>query len=304
MSFLARSLRLLAPRLNVTRVTVSRTFAKPVGGDEEYEKAYKLFDADGDGDLSPEEFSRILTSIGETPGDLNMFFSGMTSETFTDFKPCVDFISFMIKHVNKSANPKTAEAELVASMAEFGTNSHNMTSDGLFEWIDSEYPEMSEEEIEHLVDGADIDGDGNVNFVAYANIVCEKILNLSSAALQDAFETIDTDKSGDISSEELSRFSLEDQLAKIDFDNSGTISFVEFLFAIFRSKGESYLMDSFRQYDQNNSGFISPEELTSFFAAHGASVDNVDTLIKGADFNGDGKIDYNEFIAMVVKREL
>ena len=69
-------------------------------------------------------------------------------------------------------------------MAEFGTSSHNMTSDGLFEWIDSEYPEMSEEEIEHLVDGADIDGDGNVNFVAYANIVCEKILNLSSAALQ------------------------------------------------------------------------------------------------------------------------
>lgn len=69
-------------------------------------------------------------------------------------------------------------------MAEFGTNAHNITSDGLFEWIDSQYPEMSEEEIEHLVDGADIDGDGNVNFVAYANIVCEKILNLSSAALQ------------------------------------------------------------------------------------------------------------------------
>ena len=38
MSFLARSLRLLAPRLNVTRVTVSRSFVKPVGGDEEYEK--------------------------------------------------------------------------------------------------------------------------------------------------------------------------------------------------------------------------------------------------------------------------
>ena len=38
MSFLARSLRLLAPRLNATRVTVSRSFVKPVGGDEEYEK--------------------------------------------------------------------------------------------------------------------------------------------------------------------------------------------------------------------------------------------------------------------------
>ena len=38
MTFLARSLRLLAPRLNVTRVTVSRTFVKPAGGDEEYER--------------------------------------------------------------------------------------------------------------------------------------------------------------------------------------------------------------------------------------------------------------------------
>ena len=69
-------------------------------------------------------------------------------------------------------------------MAEFGTSAHNITSDGLFEWIDSQYPEISEEEIEHLVDGADIDGDGNVNFIAYADIVCEKILNLSSVALQ------------------------------------------------------------------------------------------------------------------------
>ena len=161
--------------------------------------AYKLFDADGDGELTPEEFSKILTSIGETPGDLNLFFSGMTTETITDFKPCVDWITFLIKHgefydfkaklqlllVNQK-DPKNAEKELVASLAEYGIDNHNMSADGLFDWIDNYYPDLSEEEIDHLVDGADIDGDGNINFVAYSNIVCDKILNLNDAALEVA----------------------------------------------------------------------------------------------------------------------
>ena len=59
-----------------------------------------------------------------------------------------------------------------------------MSADGLFEWIDNYYPDLSEEEIDHLVDGADIDGDGKINFVAYSNIVCDKILNLNDAALE------------------------------------------------------------------------------------------------------------------------
>lgn len=143
--------------------------------------------------------------------------------------------------------------------------------------------------------------------------------------LQSAFDAVDTDKSGDISAAEYAaatgRSSLDAQLAKVDLDNSGTISVVEFLFAIFRTKGESFLMEctlnqflkntkltllisAFKQYDQNNSGFISVSELSSFFEAHGGAVDDVDALVKGADFNGDGKIDYNEFVAMVVKKEL
>ena len=83
-------------------------------------------------------------------------------------------------------DPKNAEKELVASLAEYGIDNHNMSADGLFDWIDNYYPDLSEEEIDHLVDGADIDGDGNINFVAYSNIVCDKILNLNDAALEVA----------------------------------------------------------------------------------------------------------------------
>ena len=61
---------------------------------------------------------------------------------------------------------------------------------------------------------------------------------------------------------------------------------------------------AFKKIDTNNSGFLSPDELRAFFDANDGPVDQVDQLIAGADFNGDGKINYNEFVSMVVKKQI
>lgn len=112
---------------------------------------------------------------------------------------------------------------------------------------------------------------------------------------------------------------MEEQLAKIDLDHSGTISFVEFLYGIFKTRGESYLRTgtyvffqnslyktilAFAEYDTNNSGEISKQELLDWCSKYGDITDNIDSLISGADFNGDGKINYDEFICMVVKKQI
>ncbi|GMH45506.1 hypothetical protein BSKO_13463 [Bryopsis sp. KO-2023] len=52
---------------------------------------------------------------------------------------------------------------------------------------------------------------------------------------------------------------------------------------------------SFAQFDKNADGFISADELRSTL---GPSA-NVDALIKQADKNGDGKIDYKEFCSIL-----
>ena len=151
-------------------------------------------------------------------------------------------------------NPATAEAELTAEWAAYSTDGSTVISaDAVYEWIEDNYPDFSDEQIEALVDGADINGDGDVNYAAYTNLVCNTILKLDSKPLKATFDSIDTNKDGQISQEELDsvtgRISLESKLANLDLDHSGTLSFIEFLYSIFKTKGQSYLKEGRKSRD-------------------------------------------------------
>ena len=65
---------------------------------EAFKQAYDLFDADGDGSITPEELISILTPIGETPSDIHLYFGGMATDTITNHKQVVDFLTFLIQH--------------------------------------------------------------------------------------------------------------------------------------------------------------------------------------------------------------
>ena len=73
-------------------------------------------------------------------------------------------------------------------MAEFAKFDPKGTSiinaDDLGDWIYDQSPNLSDEEIEQLVEGADVDGDGSVNYKAYIHLVCQKILKLDDKALK------------------------------------------------------------------------------------------------------------------------
>ena len=82
-------------------------------------------------------------------------------------------------------DPNTAEAELIAEWSAYAKEGEiAITADDVYDWIEYYYPEMTIQQVDHLVDGADIDGDGDINFVAYARLVCRKILHLDSKPLK------------------------------------------------------------------------------------------------------------------------
>lgn len=68
------------------------------------------------------------------------------------------------------------------------------------------------------------------------------------------------------------------------------------------SNTESELKDAFRIFDADGSGSISHEEIKHIFTTLGERMtdEEVEEMIKLADTNNDGNIDYNEFVKMLV----
>lgn len=66
--------------------------------------------------------------------------------------------------------------------------------------------------------------------------------------------------------------------------------------------------EMFLKFDANNDGFLTLEELRTGYSdiAQILNVDepDVEEMLRGADLDGDGKVDYTEFIAAAFRKDL
>jgi calcium-dependent protein kinase len=98
---------------------------------------------------------------------------------------------------------------------------------------------------------------------------------------------------------------LEEILKHIDSDGSGIIDYTEFLAATLEKKQyqqEDVCWAAFRVFDKNGDGKISKQELEAVLNSDevkDAAAQSMAELIKAVDTDGDGEIDFQEFMAMM-----
>jgi len=104
---------------------------------------------------------------------------------------------------------------------------------------------------------------------------------------------------------------LQDMINEVDADGNGTIDFPEFLNLMARkmkdTDSEEELREAFRVFDKDQNGFISAAELRHVMTNLGEKLtdEEVDEMIREADVDGDGQINYDEFVkVMMAKWEL
>jgi len=140
--------------------------------------------------------------------------------------------------------------------------------------------------------------------------------------LKKRFMKLDKDGSGSIDKEEFLQIPqiagnplASRMIAIFDEDGGGTVDFQEFVggLSAFSNRGgrEEKLKFAFKVYDMDRDGFISNGEL---FLVLKMMVGNnlkdqqlqqiVDKTILEADQNGDGKLDFDEFKAMVANTDI
>ncbi|XP_025115372.1 calmodulin-A-like isoform X2 [Pomacea canaliculata] len=139
------------------------------------------------------------------------------------------------------------------------------------------------------------------------------------AELREAFRLFDKDGDGSISTEELGTVmrnlgqfpsveELNTMLKEIDIDGDGTFSFEEFVQVMANMGGlnensaedeEEELRQAFRVFDKSGCGYITPSDLRAVLQNIGENLteEEIDEMIAEVDIDGDGRIDFEEFIA-------
>lgn len=134
-----------------------------------------------------------------------------------------------------------------------------------------------------------------------------------------SFKLFDKNGDGEIDVKELTQLmraigqnpssaEVEEMIHEVDNDGTGTIDFDEFIVLMERfgkdpQETEMQLRAAFKVFDKNKDGFISVRELKEVMMNLGEKMtdDEFEDMIVEADVDGDGQIDYEEFIAMMTK---
>eukprot|EP00800_Vazella_pourtalesii_P021360 TRINITY_DN78_c2_g1_i1.p1 TRINITY_DN78_c2_g1~~TRINITY_DN78_c2_g1_i1.p1 ORF type:complete len:322 (-),score=75.71 TRINITY_DN78_c2_g1_i1:941-1858(-) len=136
------------------------------------------------------------------------------------------------------------------------------------------------------------------------------------ADYKKAFSYFDIDGNGSITVSELKQVliglgedptdqEITDMISDVDEDRNGTIEFPEFLVMMARQLREvdenEELKKAFNVMDIDHDGFITKSELSEAMKilGHNLTEEEVETMIKDADKNGDNKVDFDEFVAIM-----
>ncbi|XP_062203453.1 uncharacterized protein LOC133905707 [Phragmites australis] len=141
------------------------------------------------------------------------------------------------------------------------------------------------------------------------------------AEFREAFSFFDKNGDGCITVEELatvmgslqgqrpSAEELREMIRDADADGNGTIEFAEFLGLMARktakdgaADADEELREAFKVFDKDQNGYISATELRHVMINLGEKLtdEEVEQMIREADLDGDGQVNYDEFVRMMM----
>merc|ERR1712071_311631 len=149
--------------------------------------------------------------------------------------------------------------------------------------------------------------------VSFSNLP-EKLRKMpaSTDELREAFTMFDKNGDGCISGKEIGKVmqslgqnptnaEIKDMINDIDTDGNGVIDFPEFV-TLMEARMKQVdtcdeIREAFRIFDRDGNGFISAEELKSLMTSLGEKLTEkeVNEMIREADVDGDGRVNYEEF---------
>jgi len=145
--------------------------------------------------------------------------------------------------------------------------------------------------------------------------------SLSKKELKAAFDFFDTNRNGTIELEELdsamkslgyrmTEEELRKMIAESDVNGDGEIDFQEFVEMMkkvniqMEKREGTDLIEAFKYFDQDDSGYISRQNLSDVMKSLGEELSEQDLneMMLIADINKDGVVDFDEFVLVIDRK--
>ena len=161
----------------------------------------------------------------------------------------------------------------------------------------------------------------NIKNYYNSNKLKKSIINFISSRLNDdeiehlknIFYEMDINKDGSITLEEMqqclsnmfknNKNYIENIFNEIDTNKSGRIEYTQLISALVEQKTylkEEKLKDVFERIDKDKNGKISNNDFLVFLKLKKNNEKDIEKYVKEFDLNGDGEIDYDEFLKMMM----
>ena len=146
------------------------------------------------------------------------------------------------------------------------------------------------------------------------SLIASRLKESDIKDLKEIFEAFDKNKDGQISydefekgllklnSQDIKPEEIKSYFTSIDTDKNGKIDYTEFIAATLQKNiflKEERLFEAFSMLDIDHNGKITKDELMNVLKLESNSDKYISELIKLADKNGDGAIDYKELLELM-----
>ncbi|KAG5679823.1 hypothetical protein PVAND_009361 [Polypedilum vanderplanki] len=139
---------------------------------QEIREAFAIYDKDGDGKISYRELGTVLRSLGLSPTEHEII--RFISRHDRDGDGTISFDEFAISFADKMRKVKTEEDVLDAFRVLDIEKSGTITVTRLRHVLQTLGDKLSDEEIQSMIEEADDDGDGLINYKDFVRIMFAK----------------------------------------------------------------------------------------------------------------------------------
>ncbi|MER7986969.1 EF-hand domain-containing protein [Streptomyces noursei] len=138
----------------------------------EFKEAFSLFDKDGDGQIASSELGTVMRSLGQSPTEQEL--QDLITEVDADGNGTIGLPEFLDLMARKSKKTDSVD-EIIEAFKVFDKD-----ADGIISTVEVRHilttlgDKLTDEEVNEMLQEADFDGDGQINYSDLVKIMTSK----------------------------------------------------------------------------------------------------------------------------------